>query len=49
MEVVSRAVDLAHAMRQKDRIELNAGTGGKGEAPNAAAQESEACAAFKLF
>jgi RNA-directed DNA polymerase len=32
-------------MRQKNRIDLNLGTGGKGEAPKAAAQESEARAA----
>ncbi|MGY2983315.1 group II intron reverse transcriptase/maturase [Bradyrhizobium sp. USDA 4508] len=32
-------------MRQKNQVELNLGTGAKGEAPNAAAQESEARAA----
>src|SRR5487761_1604865 len=32
-------------MRQENQIELNLGTGGKGEAPNAAAQATEACAA----
>jgi RNA-directed DNA polymerase len=32
-------------MRQKNQIELNLGTGAKGEAPNAAAQEPEARAA----
>jgi RNA-directed DNA polymerase len=32
-------------MRQKNQIELNLGTGGKGEAPKAAAQEAEARAA----
>ena len=32
-------------MRQKNQIELNLGTGAKGEAPNAAAQETEARAA----
>jgi RNA-directed DNA polymerase len=32
-------------MRQKDQIELNLGTGTKGEAPSAAAQETEARAA----
>src|SRR5262249_61638258 len=32
-------------MRQKNQVELNLGTGAKGEAPSAAAQESEARAA----
>ena len=32
-------------MRQKNQVELNLGTGAKGEALNAAAQESEARAA----
>jgi RNA-directed DNA polymerase len=32
-------------MRQKDQLELNLGTGAKGEAPSAAAQATEACAA----
>jgi RNA-directed DNA polymerase len=32
-------------MRQKDQSQLNSGTGAKGEAPSAAAGESEACAA----
>src|SRR5689334_23454384 len=32
-------------MRQKDQWELNLGTGAKGEAPSAAAQEAEARAA----
>ena len=32
-------------MRQKNQVELNLGTGAKGEAPNAAAQEPEARAA----
>ena len=32
-------------MRQKNQVELNLGTGAKGEAPNAAAQETEARAA----
>src|SRR6201986_2567848 len=32
-------------MRQKNQIELNLGTGAEGEAPSAAAQETEACAA----
>src|SRR5262245_24300240 len=32
-------------MRQKDQQELNLGTGAKGEAPSAAAQATEACAA----
>ena len=32
-------------MRQKDQRELNLGTGAKGEAPSAAAQATEACAA----
>src|SRR6201986_5052097 len=31
-------------MRQKNQIELNLGTGAEGEAPSAAAQETEACA-----
>ena len=45
MEVVSRAVHLVRAMRQKNQVELSLGTGAKGEAPSAAAQESEARAA----
>ena len=32
-------------MRQKNQVELNLGTGAKGEAPSAAAQETEARAA----
>ncbi|QQO34456.1 group II intron reverse transcriptase/maturase [Bradyrhizobium diazoefficiens] len=32
-------------MRQKNQIELNLGTGTRGEAPSAAAQETEACTA----
>jgi len=32
-------------MRQKNQIDLNLGTGAKGEAPSAAAQETEARAA----
>src|SRR5262250_1159879 len=32
-------------MRQKNQVELNLGTGAKGEAPNVAAQETEARAA----
>ena len=32
-------------MRQKNQVELNLDTGAKGEAPNAAAQETEARAA----
>ena len=32
-------------MRQKNQVELNLGTGAKGEARNAAAQETEARAA----
>ncbi len=42
MEVVGRAVQLARAMRQKNQIELNLSTGAKGEALEAAAQESKA-------
>jgi hypothetical protein len=45
VEVASRTALLVRAMRQKNQVELNLGTGGKGEAPNAAAQESEARAA----
>ena len=45
VEVVSRAVDLARAMRQKNQIELNSGTGAEGEAQSAAAREAEASAA----
>src|SRR5215472_3832947 len=45
VEVASRAAFLARAMRQKNQVELNLGTGAKGEAPSAAAQESEARAA----
>ena len=33
------------AMRQKNQVELNLGTGAEGEARSAAAQESEACPA----
>jgi RNA-directed DNA polymerase len=36
-------------MRQKNQIELNLGTGTKGEAPKAAAQEAEAPAAKASF
>ena len=45
VEVVSRAVNLARAMRQKNQIELNSGTGAEGEAQSAAARETEASAA----
>ena len=45
VEVVSRAAISREPMRQKTQIELNLGTGTKGEALNAAAQESEARAA----
>lgn len=45
MEVVSRAVDLARAMRQKNQVELNSDTGAKGEAQSAAVRETEASAA----
>jgi RNA-directed DNA polymerase len=45
VEVVSRAVDLARAMRQKNQIELNSGTGAEGEAQSAAVRETEASAA----
>ena len=45
MEVVSRTVDLARAMRQKNQLELNLDTGAKGEAQSAAVRESEASAA----
>ena len=45
VEVVSRAVHLARAMRQKNQIELNSGTGAEGEAQSAAAREIEASAA----
>ncbi|MFH0303573.1 hypothetical protein AAFX91_42075, partial [Bradyrhizobium sp. 31Argb] len=44
-EVVSRAVHLVRAMRQKNQVELNLSTGAKGEALEAAAQETEARAA----
>jgi RNA-directed DNA polymerase len=43
--VVSRATLLARAMRRKNQVELNLGTGAKGEASSAAAQETEARAA----
>lgn len=36
-------------MRQKNQVELNLGTGAKGEAPSAAAQEAEARAAQASF
>jgi RNA-directed DNA polymerase len=45
VEVVSRAVYLARAMRQKNQIELNSGTGAEGEAQSAAVRETEASAA----
>jgi len=45
VEVVSRAANLVRAMRQKNQVELNLGTGAEGEAPSAAAQEPEARAA----
>ena len=45
VEVVSKAVDLARAMRQKNQIELNSGTGAMGEAQSVAARETEASAA----
>src|SRR5262249_15483781 len=45
VEVASRAALFARAMRQKNQVELNLGTGAKGEAPSAAAQASEARAA----
>src|SRR5215472_16323004 len=45
VEVASRAALFARAMRQKNQVELNLGTGAKGEAPSAAAKESEARAA----
>jgi RNA-directed DNA polymerase len=44
VEVVSRAVDLARAMRQKNQVELNSDTGAKGEARSAAVRETEASA-----
>jgi RNA-directed DNA polymerase len=36
-------------MRQKNQIELDLGTGARGEAPSGAAQETEACAAKACF
>ena len=45
MEVVSRAVDLVQAMRQKNQVELNSDTGAKGEAQSVAIRETEASAA----
>jgi RNA-directed DNA polymerase len=45
MEEASRAVFLARSMRQKNQVELNLGTGARGEALSAAAQETEARAA----
>ncbi len=45
VEVASRAVDLARAMRQKNQVELNSDTGAKGEAHSAAVREIEASAA----
>jgi RNA-directed DNA polymerase len=45
VEVVSKAVDLARAMRQKNQVELNSGTGAMGEAQSVAARETEASAA----
>ena len=45
MEEASRAAISCEAMRQKNQIELNLGTGAKGEAMSAAAQEAEARAA----
>jgi RNA-directed DNA polymerase len=45
VEEASRAAFLARAMRQKNQIELNLGTGASGEAASAAAREPEARAA----
>ena len=45
VEAASRADFLARAMRQKNQIELNLGTGAEGEARSSAAQETEARAA----
>jgi RNA-directed DNA polymerase len=45
VEVVSKAVDLARAMRQKNQVELYSGTGAMGEAQSVAARETEASAA----
>jgi RNA-directed DNA polymerase len=45
MEVASRAAILAHAMRQKNQLELSLSTGARGEAPSAVAQATEARAA----
>jgi RNA-directed DNA polymerase len=45
VEVVSRAVDLARAMRQKNQVELNSDTGAKGEAQSADVRETDASAA----
>ncbi|KRR29183.1 hypothetical protein [Bradyrhizobium retamae] len=45
VEVVSRAVDLARAMRQKNQVELNSVTGAQGEAQSAAVRETEVSAA----
>jgi hypothetical protein len=45
VEVASKAVDLARAMRQKNQVELNSGTGAMGEAQSVAARETEASAA----
>jgi RNA-directed DNA polymerase len=41
VEVASRTVDLARAMRQKNRNEPNPDTGAKGEAPSAAVRAAE--------
>jgi len=45
VEVVSRAVDLVRAMRQKNQVELNSDIGAKGEAHSVAVRETEASAA----
>ena len=45
MEVVSRAVDLVQAMRQKNQVELNSDIVAKGEAQSVAVRETEASAA----
>ena len=45
MEVVSRAVDLVQAMRQKNQVELNSDIGAKGEAQSVAVRETEVSAA----
>jgi len=45
VEVVSRAVDLVQAMRQKNQVELNSDIGAKGEAQSVAVRETEVSAA----